>query len=181
MQQSIHEIFSIRIEFPYPSASPLGVVRLLPLLQYLESSNFPKPIRVQFSGKSKSRMRKRAIQSYVDPLLLGILNPEGTTGTYIDIFDPKKLIDDSHGPRLSIYQGSYRHTLTFMIPLDTIESLGIPQVNLLFQQFVEFFPDAYIARGGFLFYQGEFYHNRILSRNDFVFRGPYINIHRDTK
>jgi hypothetical protein len=174
MQQSIDEIFCIRIAFPHPAPAPFGYSGLLPLLQYLESFPFPQPIQVQFSGKSKNRMRKKAIGSYMDPQLLAILEPEGTTGVAIEIFDPKKLVDNSPYPRLSISQGKYQHTLTLVISLDMLEQWGIPPVRDLFQNLVKLFPDAYIARGGFLSYQGPFYHKQLLSRPDYVFRGAFV-------
>lgn len=156
MQQSISEILMIKFQFPYPNKTHyLGHNGLLPLLQLLDSAGFPSAIRVEFTGK-KSRTRKMQVNGYLDPQLTAILEPVGSIGSYIEIFDNIRLWDGSHGSRVAIYQGKNIHFLSILIPIELLTEWTTQKVQSLFQKLVQLFPGASVGQCSFLRYLADF-------------------------
>ncbi|MEO0040633.1 MAG: hypothetical protein RL329_81 [Bacteroidota bacterium] len=169
MKQSEYEIFQIKFQFPYPTVTnELGYKGILPVLELLNSVGFPPAVRVAFKGKNSSRMRKMQVHGYLDPKLTAILEPVDKTNSEIEIFDALKYSDGSHGSRVDIHQGKYRHSLTILIPIELLTQLTIYGVQSLFHKLVQLFPNAYAGECSFLWYRSYF---SVTRRSCFV---PYL-------
>ncbi len=152
MEQSSNDYIQMRFLFPFHSPIPyLGYKGLLPVLHLLEGSGLPKPLEVEFLGKSRSRMRKRLIHSYLDPQLLSILEPIASTGTIIKIHA-------THSVYFSIYISQASSSDQIVIDIDSgmILQIGISKVQKIFTDLVHLFPKLYFAQCCFVGYYADF-------------------------
>lgn len=168
MEQPSGDYIQMRFVFPFHSPiNYLGFKGILPVLHFLEASGLPKPVEVAFSGKSRNRMRKKAIHSYLDPPLLALLEPIPPTGTLIKIQATPHLY-------FSIYisQASTSDLLVIYIDGEIIKQIGIIRVQKMFIELVNLFPKIYFAQCCFVNYYSEF--NRKYMDNSLLIRSNYF-------
>jgi hypothetical protein len=152
MEQPSSDYIQMRFLFPFHSpVNYLGSKGLLPVLHLLETSGLPKPLEIEFSGKSRNRMRKRSIHSYLDPQLLAILEPIAPTGTLIKINATQDLY-------FSIYisQASSSDQMVIDIDPKIVERMGIEKAQKMFTDLVNLFPKVYFAQCCFVRYYSDF-------------------------
>ncbi|MEN9609262.1 MAG: hypothetical protein RLZZ628_76 [Bacteroidota bacterium] len=168
MEKSSSEYIQIRILFPYKSAvNTLGFNGLLPVLTYLENSFLPKPLEVKFTGKSPSRLRKKQIQSYLDPQLLAILEPNGPTGTLINI-----QATHQHYCFIAFFQDGISHQIVIDIDLALVEQVTTAKLKAFFTDLLHKCPQTHYAQCCFTLYYSVFNGKHIepsmVSRNNYL-------------
>jgi hypothetical protein len=144
MSQIVDDNITIIVKFPFHSSiNYLGSKGLTPVLQLLEASNFPKPVGMEYYGKSRNYMRKKRINSYLDPLLLGIIEPNGKIGTHISL-------DATHNPNalfhIYISQTGVGDQLGINIGTGIMDPLNSAILKTFFLELVHFFPQVYLAQ-----------------------------------
>ncbi len=168
MEKSPSEYIQIRIIFPYKSTvNALGYKGLLPVLTYLENSFLPKPLEVQFTGKSPSRLRKKQIHSYLDPQLLALLEPNGRTGTLINI-----QATHQHYCFVAFFQDGISHQIVMDIDGALVVQAKIATLKALFTDLLHQCPQAYYAQCCFTLYYAVFNRKHIepcgISRTNYL-------------
>jgi hypothetical protein len=167
MEKSVDDYLFIRLQFPYGNKTAyLGYNGLLPALKRLEMMSLPKPTTLEFLGKSKSRMRKKTIQSYLDPQVLAVLEPNGLVGTQIEIYDQTAAF------RVSISQQGLSDFFLISIHSPLLESLETAFLKKLFVDLLYLFPKTHFAHCHFVHYMSNF--NRKYMDTSPVVRNNYL-------
>jgi hypothetical protein len=163
MKKSSGEILEIRLEFPPKnSCNSMGYKGLFPVLDLLEASSFPKPLKVIFAGKKRNQERKQTINSYLSPKLLAILEPNGTIGAHITI-------DAYHTQHqyFSVYfsQSGTNDKIVIRVDVGIVETMNEAVFKNLFLSLIDLFPNVYFAHCTFSTSYSEF-HKKYMYQNN---------------
>jgi hypothetical protein len=163
MEKSSNEMLELRLQFP-PQECPnwMGYKGLVPVLELLEASSFPRPIKMLFCGKKRTQERRQKIDSYLSPKLLGILEPNGFVGTHITI-------DAYHAMNqfFSVFfnQTGRYHEMVIHVDVGIVDTMDVAVFKTFFWRLVDLFPMVHFAHCTFISYYSEFNKKHIIYNN----------------